>query len=322
MQSFNGRSMKNSLSMQRTGKFASLLFFAGLLSCPAALAASADAVPRLSLQHDGATRSYVVRVPPGLMATKRRVPLVLVLHGGGGNAEITERMTGFTVKAEKDGFIVVYPEGSSRFKDKLLTWNARHCCGYAMNNKMDDVGFINALIDNLVRDYPVDPKRVYATGISNGGMMSHRLGIELSHKIAAIAPVVAALFGDEKTPGQPVSALMINGMLDKSVPYQGGPPGGRFPDAWDGTSVKPAIAQAEFWAKANRCAENPGKTERSPVTIWQYRCPGDAAVELQLLKDTGHTWPGGQRGFRGADDPGSSLNATDVIWDFFKGRAK
>lgn len=221
--------MKKTLRMPSPAKFLLLLVIAGLPS--PGFAAAADAVQRMSLQHDGDARSYVVRVAPGLTQTRRRVPLVLILHGGGGNAEITERMTGFTTKAEKEGFIVVYPEGSSRFKDKLLTWNAGHCCGYALNNKVDDVGFISALIDKLVRDYPVDPKRIYATGISNGGMMSHRLGIELPHKLAAIASVVGALFGDEKMPAQPVSALMINGMLDQSVPYQGGPPGGRFPGA-------------------------------------------------------------------------------------------
>ncbi|MBY0269699.1 MAG: hypothetical protein K2X06_07525 [Burkholderiales bacterium] len=302
------------------GKLFSLTLVVAVL-CGLGAAATAAEVTRLTLQHNGAARSYVLRVPPGL-TERQRVPLVLVLHGGGGNAEITERMTGFSDKAAKEGFIVAYPEGSGRFKDRLLTWNAGHCCGYALNNKVDDVGFISALIDQLIRDYLVDPKRVYATGISNGGMMSHRLGSELPQKIAAIAPVVGALFGDEKTPAQPVSALMINGMLDKSVPYQGGAPGGRFPDAWDGTPVKPAIAQAEFWAKANRCADHPAQTERGPVLHWQYRCPGGAAVELHLLKDTGHTWPGGQRGFRGADDPGTTLNATEVIWAFFKAQSR
>lgn len=284
--------------------------------------AAEDPLPRRTLLHDGDARSYVVRVPPRLPESKGKLPLVLILHGGGGNAEITERMTGFTAKAAKEGFIVAYPEGSSRFKDKLLTWNAGHCCGYALNNKIDDVGFISALIDRLIRDYPVDQKRVYATGISNGGMMSHRLGIEIPQKIAAIAPVVGALFGDEKIPALPVSALMINGMLDKSVPYQGGPPGGRFPGAWDGTAVKPAIAQAEFWAQANRCAMDPALEERGPLISRQYRCPDGKAAGLLLLKDTGHTWPGGQRGFRGADDPGSSLNATDVIWDFFRTQSR
>lgn len=315
--------MKNPLRMQRPGKILFPLYFAGLLSgLVSGLASAAVAVPRSTLLHEGDTRSYVVRASPGLLHARRKVPLVLVLHGGGGNAEVTERMTGFTVKAEKEGFIVVYPEGSSRFKDRLLTWNAGHCCGYAMSNKMDDVGFISALIDRLIRDYPVDVKRIYVTGISNGGMMSHRLGSALPHKITAIAPVVGALFGDEKMPAQAVSALMINGMLDKSVPYQGGPPGGRFPGAWDGTPVKAAIAQAEFWAQADRCAVDPVIEEQGLIIRRQYRCPGGKAVESLLLKDTGHTWPGGQRGFRGADDPGSTLNATDVIWDFFKAQAK
>lgn len=284
-------------------------------------AATATDLVRQSIRHEGDARSYILRIAPGLIERGQKLPLVLVLHGGGGNAEITERMTGFTTKAAKEGFIVVYPEGSSRLKDKLLTWNAGHCCGYALNNQVDDVGFISALIDKLIKDYPVDPKRVYATGISNGGMMSHRLGIELSHKIAAIAPVVAAVFGDEKTPAQPVSALMINGMLDKSVPYQGGPPGGRFPKAWDGTPVKPASAQGEFWTKANGCTA-PTTEERGSVLSQRYRCAKGKAVELILLKDTGHTWPGGQRGFRGADDPGTTLNATEVIWAFFKGHRR
>lgn len=305
--------------MRITGKLPGLLL-AGLLLCGAGQpdpAAAADAASRQTLSHGGLMRSYMLRLPPGPLPADKR-PLVIVLHGGGGNAENAEAMSGFTAKAAQEGFIVAYPDGSGRMKDRLLTWNAGHCCGYAMQNRVDDVGFINALIDRLLRDHPVDEKRVYATGISNGGMMSHRLGIELAPRFAAIAPVVAGLFGDEKTPVQPVAALMINGMLDKSVPYRGGAPGGRFPQAWDGTPVKPAVAQAEFWAKANRCPAAPVVEERGMVLSRQYRCPGGKNVELLLLKDTGHTWPGGQRGFRGADDPGTSLHATDVIWDFFR----
>ena len=94
--------------------------------------------------------------------------------------------------------------------------------GLAMRRRVDDVGFIGALIDKLSIDYPVDPKRIYATGMSNGGMMTHRLGIELADRVAAIAPVVATVFGDEREPTRPVPALMINGMLDKSVPFRGG----------------------------------------------------------------------------------------------------
>ena len=136
-------------------------------------------------------------------------------------------MTGFTRKVEPERILVVYPEGSGRFKTRPLTWNVGHCCGHALEKRVDDVGFISALIDKLSAQYPVDPARIYVTGMSDGAMMSHRIGNELSPRIAAIAPVVGALFGDEAPPTRAVSALMINGLLDKSVPPQGGPTGGR-----------------------------------------------------------------------------------------------
>jgi polyhydroxybutyrate depolymerase len=246
----------------------------------------------------------------------------LVLHGGGGNAAITETTTGFTQKGKKEGFIVVYPEGTSQKKDKLLTWNARHCCGYAMYKRVNDVAFINALLDKLIKDYPIDPKRIYVTGISNGGMMTHRLGIELPNRIAAIAPVVAAVFGDEPMAAQPVSALMLNGMRDKSVPYLGGPPGGPFVESWDGTPVKPTLDQATHWARTNGCQQHPDKQESASSTRWQYRCPAGIDVDLHLLKDQTHGWPGGQYGKRQHDKAGAGLNATDTIWEFFKAHAK
>jgi polyhydroxybutyrate depolymerase len=250
------------------------------------------------------------------------LPLVLVLHGGGGNAANAEDMTGFTGKARKEGFIVVYPEGSSRFRGKLLTWNAGHCCAYAMQKRVDDVGFINALLDRMLKDYPVDARRIYATGMSNGAMMSHRLGRELAHRFAAIAPVVGAVFGDEPLPASPVAALIINGMLDKSVPWQGGAPGGRFTESWDGTPARPALAQAEFWARANGCSVSPDVQDK-PMLVWsRYRCPAGKSVEAWLIKDNGHAWPGGQAGSRRGDTPSSSFEATDVIWDFFKANPK
>jgi polyhydroxybutyrate depolymerase len=297
---------------------------------------------RQTLIHDGVKRSYVVyngvrnnnELVPGMQPTPQasvqKVPLVLVLHGGGGNAENVADMTGFSDKARQEGFIVVYPEGSGRLRNKLLTWNAGHCCGYAMENRVDDVGFMAALIEKLSRDYPVDRARVYATGLSNGGMMTHRLGIELGDRLAAVAPVIATLFGDEKKPSLPVPALMINGMLDKSVPHLGGPPGGRFRDAWDGTPALPAMEQATFWAAVNGCHgqnstdpdDNPAKLESRTVIHWQYTCPANLSVESYLVKDSGHAWPGGKKGSRRGDDPGMSLNATDLVWEFFKRHAK
>lgn len=275
-----------------------------------------------TLKHDGVDRTYVVRTPGGLAKHDTRVPLVLVLHGGGGNAGNAERMTGFTAKAEEEGFIVVYPEGTGRFRKRHLTWNAGHCCGKAMKDGVDDVGFIRALIDKLVVDYPIDPNRIYVTGMSNGGMMTHRLGIELSDELAAIAPVVAAIFGDESRPPHPVSALMINGMLDASVPKDGGPTGGRFPRAWDGTPTRPALEQAAFWAEADGCRGEPDPVDGGRYLSWQVRCPGGKAVEIYLLKDAGHAWPGGRQGSRMGDEPTTDLDATDVIWTFFEAHPK
>lgn len=287
------------------------------------LAAPAHAdTSRQVLTVDGVQRSYLLRLPAPEVLRQGRVPLVLVLHGGGGDAANAEAMTGFSEKARQEGFIVVYPDGSGRFRHRLLTWNAGHCCGYAMQNRVDDVGFIKALLERLMREHPVDPARVYATGISNGGMMTHRLGMALPERFAAIAPVVATLFGDETPAAQPVSALMLNGVLDRSVPHQGGPPGGRFADAWDGTPARPALAQASYWAQVNACGATASELDTQAYARWQYTCPGGRAVELYLLKDQGHAWPGGEKGTARADTPSAHFKATDVIWSFFKAHPK
>jgi len=276
---------------------------------------------RQSLRVGDLERSYVLRLPAQRPAGKP-LPLVLVLHGGGGNADYAERMTGFTPLAMQEGFAVAYPEGSSRFRGRLLTWNARHCCGYAMENKVDDVAFIDALISHLIAEHGIDPRRVYVTGMSNGGMMAHQLGISLSHRLAAIAPVVGALFGDEAQAAYPVAALMINGELDRSVPFAGGPPGGRFAYAWDGTPTWPASEQGSFWARANQCAPNPQLTREGSLTRSDYRCPAGREVVLLALADNGHAWPGGERGTDRADTPSTTLDASQAIWQFFRRHAR
>jgi polyhydroxybutyrate depolymerase len=313
------------MDLSRCGRLLLRMAATGLASLAlAAAAAAAGPAPqgRQALVHQGLERAYVLRLPGTPVPAGQRLPLVLVLHGGGGHAENAEAMTGFTAVARREGFIVVYPEGTGRLKGRLLTWNAGHCCGRAMEQRVDDVGFIRALIERLVASHPVDPRRIYATGISNGGMMAHRLGRELPDRLAGIAPVVATLFGDEKKPPQPVAALMINGQLDTAVPPAGGAPGGRFPNAWDGTPALPAQAQGRFWAAANGCEDPPETQVQGLVQRTRYRCAPGRAVEAVMVQDNGHAWPGGQAGTRRADPPSQALNATEAIWAFFKQQSK
>lgn len=282
-------------------------------------AADGPATGLNALKVDGLERRYVLRLPDGV---RKPMPLVIVLHGGGGNAANAEKMTGFTELGRREGFAVAYPEGTGGFGGALLTWNARHCCGYAMKNRVDDVGFIRSLIDDLVKAGVADPKRVYATGMSNGGMMTHRLGIELSDRLAAIAPVVGGLFGDEPAPARAVSALMFNGLLDKSVPVQGGQSEGRGARAWDGTPLRPAAEQAAFWARADGCDAAPENIDGDAFVLTRYHCAAGRMVQLYLVKDNGHAWPGGKPGSARGDTPNPAVGATELMWAFFKSNSR
>lgn len=284
-------------------------------------AARADGA-RQTITVNGTARTFIVRAPKDLVRSTGLVPVVIAMHGGGGNAENAEMMTGFTALVERERLIAVYPDGSGRRGDKLLTWNAGHCCGYAMEQQVDEAAFVNALLDWLVARYPVDQRRVYVTGMSNGAMVSHRLGRELSHRVAAIAPVVGAVFGDEPAAKGPVNAIIFNGLLDTSVRPDGGLGDGLGRRAWDGTPPKPNLAQGEYWARQNGCDATPARSETATLIHWRWVCPAGRAVELYQVKDNGHAWPGGKAGSRRGDGPSQSLEATEVMWAFFKAHPK
>ena len=132
-------------------------------------------------------RNYVVHIPPKY-DSKKPMPVVLAFHGGGANADNMIMFSGLNKKSDEAGFIAVYPSGTGRL-EKILTFNGGNCCGYAMNNKIDDVEFTRRILDDLAKSANIDPKRVFATGMSNGGIMSYLLASDLSDRIAAIAPV-------------------------------------------------------------------------------------------------------------------------------------
>jgi polyhydroxybutyrate depolymerase len=292
---------------------------AAAMLAPVLLAQGRDgASGERSLTHEGRTRTYLVHD----FARETPAPVVVVLHGGGGNAANAVRMSGFDRVAAREGFIAVYPNGTAgRARGRLLTWNAGHCCAAAMTNRVDDVGFIAAMIDALVASGRADRTRVYVTGMSNGGMMAHRLAREIPDRIAAIAPVVGAIFGDEPPARLPMPALIIVGATDTVVPPGGGSLqlrallGRRSAADHD---VAPALAQATYWATQNGCgAPVTTETARAATSTWST-CTSGAPVIFQRVAGNGHAWPGGEAGRRGAAAPTQAFNATEEMWAFFR----
>jgi polyhydroxybutyrate depolymerase len=275
-----------------------------------------------TIAHGGRQRTYRVHD----FAGSRPAPVVIVLHGGGGNAANAVRMTGFDRVAAREAFIAVYPDGSGgRARSVLLTWNAGHCCAAAMDQQVDDVGFVEAIVDALVASGRGDASRIYVTGISNGAMMAHRLGRELSLKIAAIAPVVGAVFGDEPPPRAPMPAFIVVGAQDTTVPARGGSLrlrellGGRSAADRD---VAPAIAQAAYWARHNGCSEPTRTTTAVSATSAWHTCSSGAPVIFHSVAGNGHAWPGGQPGGRSVAPPATAFDATEAIWTFFRSQRR
>ncbi len=268
----------------------------------------------LSLKAGEQARTYLLHLPPAYDG-KRLLPLVIVLHGGGGNAPGVARMTGFSEKSDKEGFVVVYPNGSGRLKNRLLTWNSGNCCGYALDNNVDDVGFIRALIDELEKTRAIDPRRVYVTGMSNGGMMTYRVACELSDKIAAAAPVAGALNLENCQPARPVSMIIFHGTADEHVLYNGGEPLKRA-DTHRRVD-KPVSYAVAFWVKQNGCSEIPERQEKGSIRTEIYRGGKEGTeVALYTVKGGGHAWPGGEAYLLGSE-PTREISATDLMWEFF-----
>jgi polyhydroxybutyrate depolymerase len=298
-----------------------------LLSLPALciprLAAAENDLPanpkpgdyKRSLPFGGRERSYVLHIPPSYTGRKL-FPLIIVLHGGGGNARSAMRMTGMSDTADEEGFIAVFPQGSGRLTDHLLTWNAGNCCGYALDQKIDDVGFIRTLIEELQKEFNIDDKRIYVTGMSNGAKMVYKLGCELSNKIAAIAPVAGSLDIENCQPRHPLSVIIFHGTADEHVLYEGGEPR-KQADRYQRVD-KPVSYAVSFWVNYNQCSTKPKLQERSNIIRETYaNCKDSTEVVLYTIKGGGHAWPGGKKGTPWGDKPTQEISATDEMLDFF-----
>jgi len=249
----------------------------------------------------GTNRTANVHVPASYDPTKP-TPVVLNFHGFTSDATQEALLSGMSAKADQEGFVVVYPEGLNS------SWNAGACCGTSASSGVDDVQFVSDLLDSLEVQLCVDKKRVFATGMSNGAFLSHRLGCEMSDRIAAIAPVAGVLGVPACNPTRPVPVMHFHGTLDPLVPYDGSTTLGFIsaPDSFAG------------WAARDGCTGAPVETYRNNdahCSTYQ-QCGAGATVTLCTIDGGGHTWPGGlpvpTLGYTT-----SNISATDEMWTFF-----
>ncbi|MCC6791535.1 MAG: polyhydroxybutyrate depolymerase [Thermomicrobiales bacterium] len=263
---------------------------------------------------DGRTRTYRIFVPSGYDPATP-APLVLVFHGAGGNGAQVEKQTGFDDLAEEEGFIVVYPDGTTSPDRELVpTWNAGHCCGYALKEAVDDVAFVDQLLDQVEADYAIDASRVYAAGFSNGSMFTYRLACDLAGRFAAVATVSGTTPIDGCAPARPMPIVSFHGTGDTIVPYDGGPVSGGARGA-----VYPASPDLiAAWAALDGCNPTPIVTTDAETTRTAYRgCDAGATVTLYTIAGGSHDWPGGTQP-RPREGFHSDLDATGMIWTFFE----
>ena len=290
-----------------------ILVMMGIVGIALQLPISAPAADGPLVSHRIGNRTYQIFVP----ARNGRLPLVIALHGGGGNGAQLAKSAGLIDEAAKEGFVLALPEGSSRF-GKLETWNAGGCCAYAMREKIDDIGFIRALIDELERTQPVDAKRIYVVGMSNGGMMAERVAIELGDRIAGAAVFVGALFGNEPRPVAAVPMLIVNAEKDEQVPIAGGTSTTGIVRRSQGMPYRPSRYAATFWATANRCTTNPTKAETADYVRERWTgCASGADVDFYIVKGAEHGWPGRGLGRPGVTRNTGKIDGTALMWEFF-----
>src|ERR1035437_3734937 len=244
-------------------------------------------------------RTFVVHVPPGFDG-KSKLPVVIMLHGAGGSGTDAIAQTGWGAKSDRQGFIAVFPDGTppraalaAQFLTNPRLWNDGSGRGATGVEKVDDLGFISAMIDYLEARYAADPARIYCTGFSNGASMTFSVGLNLSNRIAAIAPVSGHLWYREKQLTYPVSLLFIIGRDD-------------------------ALKE---WERMLGCGPEVQTARGNGVLEITYnRCVKGGEVEYYAVRGLGHVWPGGlnQLPKNWVGKPSNNLNATDVIWEFFK----
>jgi polyhydroxybutyrate depolymerase len=274
---------------------------------------------------EGFRRSYIVHVPPSFDRNPA-LPLVVVIHGAFDTAKGMEKSTGFSDMADREGFVVMYPNGIGLF-GFLQHWNAGHCCGKAASDGIDDIGFVTAAIEDVCTRLNIDRSRIYMTGFSNGGMFAYRFAAERGDLLAAAAPVAGSIGGKasddvpEWRPPEPVKAVPIiifHGLSDREIPYNGG----ISPSRGGSRTYLSVQDSIQFWIRHNGCNPQPEEKDLRDgrVHFRQWKdCQTSSPVFLYAIENWGHEWPGRYFTSKLNDgDPLKNFDAAEVIWNFFK----
>ena len=274
---------------------------------------------------DGTRRSYLVLIPPGYDHEKP-LPLAVMIHGAFDTAEGIEKFSGFSDLADRENFIVLYPNGMGIF-GYLQHWNAGHCCGKAADDNWDDVGFVAAAIEDVRDRLKIDSSRIYMVGFSNGGMFTYRFAAERGDLLAAAAPMAASIGGKPSAdapewhipvPVQPLSMIIFHGLADDDILYGGGISRHR-----GGTRTYWSVEESvKFWVMHDGCNPRAASTHLNEGSVilksWAI-CRDDTEVALYLIKDWGHVWPGKYfTSDLAENDPLRDFDAAEIIWEFFK----
>ena len=264
-----------------------------------------------TLTFGGRQRTYRLYVPHTLPSGP--VPLFIGLHGGTGWADQFARTNHIEGLAESNGFIVVHPDGVKVAAGPGGVWNGGICCGVAARDNVDDVGFINALIDQLAAHYSIDPHRVFAFGHSNGAIMSYRLACELSDRIVGIGLYAGTLGVTTCDPQQPVSILHVHGIADTNIPIAGG----LGSDGISGVNFPPPHGGFDTLAGLDGCPPPATTTVGDITTELSERCNGGTAAAFVTIATATHSWPAGTPIVTPASGPGyAGYDATAAIVTF------
>ena len=264
-----------------------------------------------TLEVDGVERTYVAHVPEGAAAAlPETLPVLVVLHGAGGNGAKAETATGLSGLAKADNFIVVYPNGTLAADiEGQLAWNADGCCAMPRRTNVDDVGFITAMLDDVEQKFPVDASRIYFAGFSNGGMMSYRLSCELGDRVAGIAVISGAFNVSQCESDATTDVLIIHGTGDLTVPYRGGPTNERTAarfGQWNNASVAQATQK---WIQRDGCSRFPQTVIDGEITRATYdECDDETKLEVITIAGGAHVWPLA---------PVSGFDASETVVHFF-----